>query len=76
MSFMTEPIRSGAAGSTFDSSPSLWGPTRGEKFSMVIFAPVSLLWELHTVYEVVQSTSEESEKMEKDYVLRESFDSD
>ena len=73
---MTEPIRSGADRSPFDSSPSLWGPSSGEKFSMVIFALMSLLWGLHTIYNVVQSASEESENMKKDCVLSESFDSD
>ena len=68
--------QSGANRSTFDSSPFLWGPSRGEKFSMLIFALMSLLWGLHTIYEVVQSASEESENMKKDYVLSKSFDSD
>ena len=43
---------------------------------MLIFALMSLLWGLHTIYEVVQSASEESENMKKDYVLSKSFDSD
>ena len=43
---------------------------------MVIFALMSLLWGLHTIYKVVQSASEESENMKKDCVLSESFDSD
>ena len=75
LSITTEPIRSVADRSTFDSAPSLWGPTGGEYFSMVIFLLMSLLWGLHTIYEVVQSASEGSEKMKKDYVLSESFDS-
>lgn len=66
---ITKPVRSGANSSTFDSSPSPWGPTRGEKLSTVISLLMSLLGRLHTVYEIMQNASESPEKMRGNRVL-------